>query len=50
MIDENYYAAGMEYYRERYDNSVFVVASDNMTWCKENFNSSDILFIGKNRV
>ncbi|XP_012264554.2 galactoside alpha-(1,2)-fucosyltransferase 2-like [Athalia rosae] len=32
----SYYLAAMDYYEEKYKNVVFIVASDNIGWCKSN--------------
>ena len=31
----------------KYSNCVFVLASDDMQWCREKFNSTDISFLGE---
>ena len=38
----------MEYYRGKFDNVVFVVATDDMDWAVENIDTkyNDVLFLG----
>ena len=38
----------MEYYRGKFDNVVFVVATDDMDWAVENIKTkyNDVLFLG----
>ena len=45
-LDEEYYNDAMEYFREEYDNCLFVVASDDIKWAKKNIDSSgnDVYF------
>ena len=45
-IDDDYYDDGIEYFRENYDNCIFVVASDDIEWCKKHIDTSknDIFF------
>ena len=36
----------MDYYRLKYPDTVFVVVSDDMDWCRQKFSSRDVLLIG----
>ncbi|XP_064458562.1 galactoside alpha-(1,2)-fucosyltransferase 2-like isoform X1 [Ornithodoros turicata] len=48
LADKGYIRRAMDYFRGRYTEVVFVVASDGMSWCKENINNSlgDVYFVG----
>ena len=37
--DVNYLDAAMHYFRHKFKNVVFVIASDDVTWCRHNLNS-----------
>ena len=49
-LDAEYYNDAMEYFREEYDNCLFVVASDDIKWAKKNFDKSfkDLYFSDQN--
>lgn len=49
VADKNYLQQAMDYFRRKYDNPLFVVASNGMDWCKENINTSlgDVYFAGE---
>ncbi|CAH2329949.1 galactoside 2-alpha-L-fucosyltransferase 2-like [Pelobates cultripes] len=46
--DKEYLQKAMDYFRNKYQNPIFVVASNGMDWCKENINNSvgDVHFAG----
>ncbi|XP_073485122.1 galactoside alpha-(1,2)-fucosyltransferase 2-like [Aquarana catesbeiana] len=48
VADKNYMQKAMDYFRNKYDNPLFVVTSNGMDWCKENINNSlgDVHFAG----
>ncbi|XP_040204122.1 galactoside alpha-(1,2)-fucosyltransferase 2-like [Rana temporaria] len=50
--DKNYVQKAMDYFRNKYDNPLFVVTSDGMDWCKENINTSlgDVNFAGDGKI
>ena len=44
---DDYFVQSMNYFRKKYDNKVkFIVASDDITWCKERsyFSGGDVYF------
>ena len=49
-IEDDYYNDAIEYYRENYDNCIFVVGSDDINWCKEHIDASqgDVFFSESN--
>lgn len=51
VADKNYLQQAMDYFRRKYDNPLFVVASNGMDWCKKNINTSqgDVYFAGDGR-
>ncbi|XP_077346491.1 galactoside alpha-(1,2)-fucosyltransferase 2-like [Lithobates pipiens] len=48
VADKNYMQKAMDYFRNKYDNPLFVVTSNGMDWCKQNINTSlgDVHFVG----
>lgn len=48
VADKGYLQKAMDYFRQKYENSIFVVTSNGMDWCKENINNSlgDVHFAG----
>ncbi|XP_069494382.1 galactoside alpha-(1,2)-fucosyltransferase 2-like [Ambystoma mexicanum] len=48
VADKGYLDKAMAYFREKYQEPVFVVTSNGMQWCKENINNSrgDVYFSG----
>uniref|UniRef100_A0A8C5MIZ3 L-Fucosyltransferase n=1 Tax=Leptobrachium leishanense TaxID=445787 RepID=A0A8C5MIZ3_9ANUR len=48
IADKGYLEKAMNYFRNKYENPLFVVTSNGMDWCKENMNNSleDIHFAG----
>ncbi|XP_069494438.1 galactoside alpha-(1,2)-fucosyltransferase 2-like [Ambystoma mexicanum] len=46
--DRAYLQEAMDYFRKKYQEPIFVVASNGMPWCKENINASngDVYFAG----
>ncbi|KAM4703057.1 uncharacterized protein WCC33_011631 [Rhinophrynus dorsalis] len=48
VADKSYFQKAMDYFRKKYDNSLFVVTSNDMNWCKKNINNSleDVHFAG----
>ncbi|XP_078507085.1 galactoside alpha-(1,2)-fucosyltransferase 2-like [Lissotriton helveticus] len=48
VADKGYLEKAMTYFRDKYEEPVFVVTSNGMQWCKENINSSrgDVFFSG----
>ncbi|XP_066463326.1 galactoside alpha-(1,2)-fucosyltransferase 2-like [Eleutherodactylus coqui] len=48
VADKNYLQKAMDYFRQKYDNPLFVVTSNGMDWCKKNINDSlgDVYFVG----
>ncbi|XP_040204130.1 galactoside alpha-(1,2)-fucosyltransferase 2-like [Rana temporaria] len=48
VADKNYMQKAMDYFRNTYDNPLFVVTSNGMDWCKQNINTSlgDVHFAG----
>ncbi|XP_061447595.1 galactoside alpha-(1,2)-fucosyltransferase 2-like [Rhineura floridana] len=51
VADRGYLEKAMNYFREKYLNPIFVVASNGMEWCKQNINASkgDVYFAGDGR-
>jgi hypothetical protein len=43
-----YYANAIHQMRERVDNPVFFVFSDDLTWCRENLAANDVVFVDAN--
>lgn len=37
LMEMNYYERAISYFRNKYENSIFYIFSDDMEWCKENF-------------
>ncbi|KAM4651346.1 galactoside alpha-(1,2)-fucosyltransferase 2-like [Discoglossus pictus] len=48
VADKTYLQKAMDYFRDKYENPLFVVTSNGMDWCKENINNSlgDVHFAG----
>ncbi|XP_069803680.1 galactoside alpha-(1,2)-fucosyltransferase 2-like [Dendropsophus ebraccatus] len=48
LADKNYLQKATDYFRNKYQNPIFVVTSNGMDWCKENINNSlgDVYFAG----
>ncbi|XP_072281585.1 galactoside alpha-(1,2)-fucosyltransferase 2-like isoform X2 [Pyxicephalus adspersus] len=48
VADKGYLQKAMDYFRNKYENPLFIVTSNGMDWCKENINTSlgDIHFAG----
>ncbi|XP_073426988.1 galactoside alpha-(1,2)-fucosyltransferase 2-like [Dendrobates tinctorius] len=48
VADNGYLQKAMDYFRQKYENPLFIVTSNGMDWCKENMNNSmnDIHFAG----
>ncbi|MEE6483023.1 hypothetical protein FKM82_013407, partial [Ascaphus truei] len=48
IADKDYLESAMSYFRNKYQEPVFVVASNGMAWCKENIDNSkgDVYFSG----
>ncbi|XP_063291855.1 galactoside alpha-(1,2)-fucosyltransferase 2-like isoform X2 [Pelobates fuscus] len=48
IADKGYLQKAMDYFRNKYENPLFVVTSNGMDWCKENINNSlgDVHFAG----
>ena len=49
-IEDEFYDDAIEYYRENYDNCIFIVASDDIEWCKKHIDASqgDVFFSDSN--
>ncbi|XP_046547676.1 galactoside alpha-(1,2)-fucosyltransferase 2-like isoform X1 [Haliotis rubra] len=43
-----YFSTAMTYYRNKYNTTLFLVCSDDIAWCKENINGSDVMFMEDN--
>lgn len=41
----SYIFRAMQYYRNKYSNCVFVVSSDDLSWCTQHINTSDVTFV-----
>ncbi|XP_046371377.2 galactoside alpha-(1,2)-fucosyltransferase 2-like isoform X1 [Haliotis rufescens] len=48
VASPQYFSAAMTYYRNKYNRTLFLVCSDHVTWCKENINGSDVMFMEDN--
>ncbi|XP_056398503.1 galactoside alpha-(1,2)-fucosyltransferase 2-like [Hyla sarda] len=48
LADKNYLQKATDYFRNKYQNPIFVVTSNGMKWCKDNINNSlgDVYFAG----
>ncbi|XP_053546801.1 galactoside alpha-(1,2)-fucosyltransferase 2 [Bombina bombina] len=48
IADKGYLQKAMDYFRNKYENPLFIVTSNGMNWCKENIDSSkgDVHFAG----
>ncbi|XP_066461792.1 galactoside alpha-(1,2)-fucosyltransferase 2-like [Eleutherodactylus coqui] len=48
VADKGYLQKAMDYFRQKYENPLFVVTSNGMDWCKQNINNSldDVHFAG----
>ena len=48
LVGENYFKRAMNFFRQRYPNRLFVVASDDMDWCQNHLQSvdGDVAFAG----
>ncbi|XP_053308136.1 galactoside alpha-(1,2)-fucosyltransferase 2-like [Spea bombifrons] len=48
LADKGYLQKAMDYFRNKYENPLFMVTSNGMDWCKENIDSSlgDVHFAG----
>ncbi|KAM4650892.1 galactoside alpha-(1,2)-fucosyltransferase 2-like [Discoglossus pictus] len=48
IADKTYLQKAMDYFRDKYENPLFVVTSNGMDWCKKNINNSleDVHFAG----
>ena len=49
-LNGDYYNDAMDYFREEYDNCIFVIASDDMKWAKKKINKNfqDVYFSNMN--
>ena len=47
-VQSDYFVRAMQYYRRKFDNVVFVVATDDMDWAVDNIKNTndDVLFLG----
>ncbi len=43
-LSRQFYIKGMNYFREKYNNPLFIVASDDLRWCRKNLNFTDVAF------
>ena len=41
----DYYKRAMEIFKKKFRNCLFVVSSDDVNWCKNNINGSDVVFL-----
>ena len=45
LLSKLYFEKAMQYFKNRYQNVTFIVASDDKTWCRQMFSSrSDVIF------
>ena len=49
MAPVDYFHAAMNYFRKQYTNCVFLVASDDVKWCRENLMAQDVIMIADNK-
>lgn len=52
VADAGFLANATDYFREKYADAIFVVASDDLDWCVKNINNSrkDVYFVGNNDI
>ncbi|XP_046381656.2 galactoside alpha-(1,2)-fucosyltransferase 2-like [Haliotis rufescens] len=51
IADIGFLNRSMSYFRKKYENPLFIVCSDSITWCKDNLKSGDTIFVkGKPEV
>ena len=45
-LEDEYFNVAIKYYRDSYDNCIFIVGSDDIEWCKKHIDASkgDIFF------
>ncbi len=43
-LSRQFFIEAMDYFREKYQNPLFIVASDDQNWAKRNLNLSDVVF------
>ena len=46
----DYFHAAMNYFRKQYTNCVFLIASDDVKWCREHLMAQDVIMIADNKV
>ena len=43
-LSRQFYVDGMDYFRKKYKNPIFIVASDDLKWCRKNLLAPDVQF------
>ena len=49
VCTEKYYENAITYFRERIENPIFFVFSNDIEWCRQNINGKDIKYINVNK-
>ena len=44
FLSKAYYKTAMKYYRDNFENVLFVVASDDQSWCHQHLSAKDVIF------
>ncbi|CAI9606125.1 unnamed protein product, partial [Staurois parvus] len=52
VAHKEYLKNAMDYFRNKYENPLFIVTSNGMDWCEENVNNSlgDVYFAGDSQI
>lgn len=43
--DVDYVTRGMQFFKSKFQNVIFIMASDDLSWCKKHFKSEDVKFV-----
>eukprot|EP00092_Neocalanus_flemingeri_P005466 GFUD01005895.1.p1 GENE.GFUD01005895.1~~GFUD01005895.1.p1 ORF type:complete len:327 (-),score=49.82 GFUD01005895.1:90-980(-) len=44
-VNETYFQAAMQFYRDKYPDTIFLVVSDDIGWCKEKITGQDVFHV-----
>ena len=50
MATLDYFHAAMNYFRQQYTNCVFLVATDDVKWCRKHLMAPDVVMIADNKA
>ena len=50
VASADYFHTAMNYFRRRYTNCLFVVATDDVRWCRKHLLARDVILIAKHKI